>query len=301
MPAEQSGDVFHRPQPAVAAADAVAKLHDDEVGVVAADVPDALPPCTAAGCRHQVWALTPHHGEQLTHHQRGVIRHVLAVLPVVRHHLLVEGDRVVAADAEVEIVVGARVDGRVEAACARHEIAPEHHHGRVAHAVSPQERQVGIAALPERLTRGLRNSLAGDEPAVSGGEAEGRVRGQHARAGGERARQKPVVRVEENNQFATRGGQTAVTRGRNPAVLLHDVAHGRKCRGHSRRVVGGAVVHYDDVERIVLLAEHARDGLSEKAGLVVSRNDDRYRPHHHDARREDCGPRASEAGTTRQS
>ena len=79
-----------------------------------------------------------------------------------------------------------------------------------------------------------------------------------------------VVRVEKRDEVGVGSGNTEVPGGRDAAVRLREVRHGRTvCSHDGRGVVPGAVVDDDDLVGRVLLAQDALDRTPEKVSAIV--------------------------------
>src|SRR5215204_2216532 len=82
--------------------------------------------------------------------------------------------------------------------------------------------------------------------------------------------QQPVIRVQKHHILSPGLRQAPVAGPRQAPVLLADEAHLLVARGYLRSVIGGAVVHDDELEVRITLGQDALYGFGEEVGLVVA-------------------------------
>ena len=101
-----------------------------------------------------------------------------------------------------------------------------------------------------------------------------RLRAQKPHLRRDLPRQPDVVGVEQRDEFAARQGQAGVPRRRHAAIRPEHVAD-RRAVGFDPppRVVGGPVVHNNQFQPPVRLAEDAVDGTLNDVAAVVRRQD----------------------------
>ncbi len=94
--------------------------------------------------------------------------------------------------------------------------------------------------------------------------------------------QRDVVRVEAGDVLAARFVEPAVERGGEtalPVVAQHGEARVVDLREHGGRLVGRRVVDREQLEVAERLAQHAVDGLAQKARVVVNGEEDGHERH----------------------
>ncbi len=132
---------------------------------------------------------------------------------------------------------------------------------------------VAPGRMEGRPLRGHR-AVGGDRTVMAAHHAALGVIEERLYAGSERVRQQPVVGVEEHDERSGRRRQPGVARRGHSAVVLW-INLTEVCRRHPRCVVGGAVVHHDQLGASMGLCLHTLDRFIERIGLVATRDDDR--------------------------
>ena len=226
-----------------------------------------------------------------------------------------ERNRAVTARAQMKLVILSAVrEGAVEPAHRPQPLAPQQHR-RGVHEVSEEHRGEQVAGVdqrcrrvrwrgrPDPVQRRLTSHdvleptlrvrvversqvpLADDRAVSRHGRHVGPhhsdfgVRSKHPDLGVELPRAEGVVGIEKRDEFAARIGETAISCGRDAAVLLEQVADTRPITlDHTLRIVGGPVVDDDDLVIVVRLGEHALDGRTDDGRAVVRRDHDRDHP-----------------------
>src|SRR6266487_4897933 len=97
------------------------------------------------------------------------------------------------------------------------------------------------------LGLGEERSVRDNESAVSGSEGAVGMLAQAINSNSQGLGQQPVVGVEENQVFAPALLELCVSGACNPQLFLANVPYPRVAGSHLRGVVGGAIVHNEDL------------------------------------------------------
>jgi hypothetical protein len=98
---------------------------------------------------------------------------------------------------------------------------------------------------------------------------------EHGQNASHRIRSDGHVGVYEEEDFAARAADAAVTPGRGARIFGKAQDAGPRALGHGGRLVGRRVVHHDDFRIRSRGDSQSREALPEIAGIVVGRDDDR--------------------------
>jgi hypothetical protein len=197
-------------------------------------------------------------------------------------HLVDQADAGELGQAQRQLPVLEIAQGHVEAAGAQQVGAPRQPGGGAGQAAQQQVGGVADrrAAGPDLVGEGVVFRTAG----AAGHQSVVRpklLRGLHQAA--QVPGQPFVVAVVEGDPGTPRLLHSAVARRAGPAVArLLQVAQARIGNGADQPggVVGGAVVHHDQLDFAVVLVEHAGDGPRQRAGAVVGGQHDADEPGH---------------------
>jgi len=95
-------------------------------------------------------------------------------------------------------------------------------------------------------------------------------------AGFESVWQKPIVGIKKNEVISSAALESGITRGGKPLVLLRDAMHRRVTSGRFPGIVGGTIVHNDNLETGIALPKNTLNRIAQEVRLVMTRDNDGY-------------------------
>ena len=203
-------------------------------------------------------------GDRRPQHLADIRAHVVAVAPVLEHHVMMTADRVLASDAHVQFVVRRRPGCGVECADSVEDRTSIEHDSRRPDVVRTKQSKKLIAGRMGLRRRGLGSAISTDEANVSRDEGPIGVIAEDCDPLRKRIGQQPIVSVEEQNELALRRAKAAVTRRRRAFVRLPQVLYGGIALRDACRVISRSIVDDDHLDGVDTSAvEHCLSLLRE--------------------------------------
>ena len=95
-------------------------------------------------------------------------------------------------------------------------------------------------------------------------------------AGLERIWQKPIVGIKKNEVISSAALESGITRGGKPLVLLRDAMHRRVTSGRFPGIVGGTIVHNNNLNLGIALPKYTLNRVVQEVCLIMTRDNDGY-------------------------
>ena len=218
-------------------------------------------------------AFTPERQLRGAQHQRRIARHAAGVLSISHAVTGQVSHPAVPGKAKVDGIVRGRPVIRTESTKLRESGAPEHRRTWRPDEVARQPSAIQIGRLDIVVSDSDGRAVFVHHLTTADDRGGRRLRHERARSPRESGRQENVVRIEEHDELAARGGQSGIAGGRHAAIRLMYYVRAEFSRNLARPI-RRSIVDHDAFDRLMRLFPDAPDCIRQVSSLVVAGNDD---------------------------